>query len=560
MKKLILSLLTLLVALAPSLFGQTSPTPFPTWAQSYGAGNYTPTGGDPDPVYPSSGYDLATDIAAMPDGGVVVSGVLYLPEFSFNQTYAQNGISTLVRYGADGRVIWQQTLRQNNDAKPPYYAGEPVVATNYIYQVLTDAAGNIFVGLNQQETPGGGARLPVVAKFSANGALIWQNGIRSEYDYGSGFGSVDVDGVGAPFPFTLTPDGGVLFGGKERPSEAHDIPVYAKFNPDGSLGVHRPFTSSGQFSGFSFSCQSADGSRILSAVDDSSGGAVVLTNAASGAFLGARTFYTDNNGRIDPIVRALPMADGGFILLGQGFTLHRVRADLTPIWEKVLSTPSPGMNLAVTSDGGFLLTGLWEIDHVQTGIDVLLLKLDANGNPMFARAIGGPKNDGYNGAQGGGVPLPTAVQTADGGYAFTCSSFSYKTGPIDAPDFWTVKTDGNGHVNNFPGFQIDIPVSVFKAHDNTTPSQVASFDASYPKGFTGGAETRSYGIIQEDLSNNIGVNKPTIMVQTATAIPPPVHVAYRGWRLPSTIAPILRSYPVRPSYASGRCRVADPRV
>ncbi len=253
---------------------------------------------------------------------------------------------------------------------------------------------------------------------------------------------------------------------------------------------------------------------------------MLLIDAASGNLLAERTFHSDAgvaNYPADEIVRALPLADGGFLLLGldvgqygQGVTLHRVDANLVPVWEKVLQNIT-GTNLAPTSDGGYLLTGTTTTN--ETATDVLLLKVDANGNPVFARGIGGPKDEGYSGGQGTQVPLASAVQTADGGYAFTASSFSYASDALAHPDFWTVKLDALGHVLNFSGRENSIDLSTFQAHDNTIASEVtATYDGSYPKNYVNDAAVGTFGVIPENLAANTGINQPTVMVQAAPTV------------------------------------------
>ncbi len=257
---------------APSAQAQT---PVTTWAQTYGVGDYNPDGTPaPDLTYPSSGNDLATGIAPMPDGGVVVCGRLNLPETNVNRAHAvnDNGLATLVRYAPNGSILWQQALRQDNDLTNPGYQTQ-LVATGTAYQVLTDAQGNIFVYL-YQSAPSTTDSHDTVAKFSPDGALVWQNGfagdkfadeatppvVRAAGVYNGGPTNFDNS-------FSLTADGGVIVGTSEYPidgsGQTFSVPFYAKFNADGSLGVHRPFKNVGQYAGFRVTCQSVDGSRII---------------------------------------------------------------------------------------------------------------------------------------------------------------------------------------------------------------------------------------------------------------------------------------------------------
>ena len=83
-----------------------------------------------------------------------------------------------------------------------------------------------------------------------------------------------------------------------------------------------------------------------------------------------------------------------------------------------------------TFDGGYILAG--DTDSYGLGdSDVLLVKIDSNGNERWNKTFGGTFNDRARSIQ----------QTADGGYIFVGETFSYGAG---RSDFWLVKTDSNG--------------------------------------------------------------------------------------------------------------------
>src|SRR4028118_908670 len=89
-----------------------------SWAQSDGVRSYDANGAPTSSASQGSGYDVARGIARMPDGGFVVAGQLELPQAYQNVFNAASGShknAALVRYAADGSVLWQQLLRQEND-------------------------------------------------------------------------------------------------------------------------------------------------------------------------------------------------------------------------------------------------------------------------------------------------------------------------------------------------------------------------------------------------------------------------------------------------------------
>src|SRR5437867_8889416 len=96
------------LALLLSIFAIAAPraNAAPTWAQSFGATSQYNDGTVEDVYAYGPGSDKVSGIAKMPDGGVVVAGQLDLPELgSGSQTGSMAG-AALVRYAADGTILW----------------------------------------------------------------------------------------------------------------------------------------------------------------------------------------------------------------------------------------------------------------------------------------------------------------------------------------------------------------------------------------------------------------------------------------------------------------------
>ena len=210
-----------------------------SWAQSYGLGSYDINGAPgTDPFY-SSGYDTPLAIAKMPDGGFVVAGYLAMPKVWLHPG-SYGTLGALVRYSADGTILWQTLLKQDNDL---YQNGVTYHALNNIGQIATDAQGNIFIcgskhgnGLTSNFNRG------FVAKFSPDGALLWENGFNG--------GSATIGdppheepiGTDAINYLGLTSDGGVIVTcAQSRPGFGYTIPVLAKFNADGTLAFTKAY-------------------------------------------------------------------------------------------------------------------------------------------------------------------------------------------------------------------------------------------------------------------------------------------------------------------------------
>ncbi|MEP6810079.1 MAG: hypothetical protein ABI992_07530, partial [Chthoniobacterales bacterium] len=371
MKKLPGLLAFLIFALAACLpvgaRGQTPP-PVPTWAQSYGVGAYDRSG---NPVMDDSGdsgmtgADLPRAIAPMPDGGVVVAGQLGLLLYGYDDAYQG---SAIVRYNATGQIVWQQLLRLNSDVPGP----NGIVADSHIARMRTDAAGNIFVcgGLT---SPGPNKETPFVAKFSADGALVWQNGVDTlRFAFPRSDGGTDIV-TDSAYPFSsmdLTADGGVVVGGAvfvalavNNPN-AHTTPFLVKFNADGTLGFHREYENPIQYSGVISLCTRPGGlgyalllqPNPYNPANNGAAVTVVLTDA-TGTPVGQRTFFSDGYGGTPQFITA--SSDGGFLFLsalisgnGDGSQVHKLNASLSPVWQTQIHNSSTAGTLTPTPDGG----------------------------------------------------------------------------------------------------------------------------------------------------------------------------------------------------------------
>ena len=177
---------TLVAGLASAAFltAAHAQTPVSTWAATYGFGSYNSAG---NPQTSDDDYDLGTDfantIAPMPDGGVVVGGTFDLPELYLNQggsTHTGDGVSGVIRYAADGTILWQVALRQENDL-PVGPNGYSEYARTNVQRVLTNAQGNVYVAFYKGGL--GLYRRPSFANFSSAGVLIWQRSFQGNRYY-----------------------------------------------------------------------------------------------------------------------------------------------------------------------------------------------------------------------------------------------------------------------------------------------------------------------------------------------------------------------------------------
>ena len=116
------------------------------------------------------------------------------------------------------------------------------------------------------------------------------------------------------------------------------------------------------------------------------------------------------------------------IIMGHG----RAVADPDTLWTRWYGGASDDEAYSVeqTADGGFIIVGCTE-SFGADGKDVWLIKTDAQGDTLWAKAYGGTGDD----------EARSVEQTSDGGYILTGSTGSFGAG---AADFWLLKTDAQG--------------------------------------------------------------------------------------------------------------------
>jgi hypothetical protein len=140
-------------------------------------------------------------------------------------------------------------------------------------------------------------------------------------------------------------------------------------------------------------------------------------------------------------ISLIQTSDGGYAIAGYTSSFGAGELDVYLVkldangnlqWTKTIGGKKEdvGISLIQTSDGGYAITGATK-SFGTGGVNVYLVKLDAQGNLQWTKTIGGPGNEaGYS-----------LIQTSDGGYAITGSTTSFGAGEWD---FYVVKLNANG--------------------------------------------------------------------------------------------------------------------
>jgi len=293
--------------------------------------------------------------------------------------------------------------------------------------IQTSDGGYVIAG--ETESFGAGGDDVYVVKLDANGNLQWTKTI----------GGPASDNGG---PLIQTSDGGYAITGYTKSFGAGDWDVYVvKLDVNGNLQWTKTIGGKKEDVSASF-IQTSDGGYAIAGATTSFGAGYTDVYAikldANGNLQWTRTI----GGRGYEIGNSLiQTSDGGYVIAGSttsfgagGEDVYFVKLDATGNlqWTKTIGGPGgeAGFSLIQTSDGGYAIAGA-TTSFGAGGLDVYVVKLDANGNLQWTTTIGGKGWDvGFS-----------LIQTSDGGYAIAGTTTSFGAGYTDV---YVVKLDANG--------------------------------------------------------------------------------------------------------------------
>jgi uncharacterized delta-60 repeat protein len=160
-------------------------------------------------------------------------------------------------------------------------------------------------------------------------------------------------------------------------------------------------------------------------------------------------------------------SDGGYIVTGSTgshFTgeanvlILKLDSNGNVTWEKAYSIKEndSAYSIQETSDGGYIVAGnTYSVVRSDDDSDMWILKLDSNGNVTWEKTYGGRESDGATSIQ----------ETSDGGYIVAGSTRSFGAGNND---IWVLKLDGNGNIfwqKTYGGTHSDVADSIQEASD-----------------------------------------------------------------------------------------------
>jgi Secretion system C-terminal sorting domain len=242
----------------------------------------------------------------------------------------------------------------------------------------------------------------------------------------------------------------------------------------------------------SFVSQRADGNYFIagsmsgySDADFSSatglGGGLTMLVDSAGAMLWAKRI---DGTFLDDIFDGCATQDGGYVLVGGAYIdtvspnawewqrdawVVRVDSSGNVLWQKHYGGLQDDIanSVSPTSDGGFYIAGGVFENGVNTpptngSMDAWVLRLDANGNELWQRCLGGSS----------GEITPKIHATTDGGAILSCSTYS-SDGDITTVlkgmmDIWVVKLDSAGSVewsNTYGSWSGDYDTGIMQTSD-----------------------------------------------------------------------------------------------
>ena len=156
---------------------------------------------------------------------------------------------------------------------------------------------------------------------------------------------------------------------------------------------------------------------------------------------------TFGGGGFDVATAMQQTMDGGYIIAGfttafvsYGAWVLKLDSNGNVIWEKTYGDDTEITSLHQTSDGGYVLTGyVFYVVETPPGqpkdiaVDILVLKLDVNGNVIWHKTYDGTGNE----------ENPSVKQTNDGGYVVAAYT---DTVAGDERNLWILRLDSTGNI------------------------------------------------------------------------------------------------------------------
>ena len=374
----------------------------------------------------------------------------------------------------------------------------------YAVQITADG-GYIVVGYTI--SVGAGNRDVVLTRLDEHGNTIWVKIYgESNADYG--------------WTVDQTSDGGFIVGAHSESYGAgsHDV-MLLKTDGDGEIAWVRYYGGSSADGAYSIQ-ETGDGGLIVAGHTNTFGAGAhdiyLIKTDENGDTLWTKTYGASSQDYLQSVHQT---SDGGYIMaaysagFGAGsndFYLIRVNSNGDTLWTNSYGGSGSDIAYSVqqTTDSGFIVAG-YTSSFGAGNNDVYLLKLDPEGNVLWAKTYGGSGEDyGFS-----------VLQTTGGGFVIAGQTYSFGSNG----DVYLIRTDNNGnHLWSY-------------AYGGTGEDKAWSVKQSGDGGFIIAGYTNSFGeggldlyIIKTDADGKSGCNQisaptitgdaPTIIGKTITSV------------------------------------------
>jgi predicted secreted protein len=381
-------------------------------------------------IYGGPGDDLNFEFKRTSDGGYIIVG----QTFSFG---AGGGDLLVMKLDSQGNIQWQKTY-----GGPGY---------DWAYDVEETQDGGYIVGGGTGSF--GASRWDIwsfwnmwVLKLDSHGNVQWQK------TYG-GWG-VGIDGFSPEYVHDLiqTSNGGYIVVGGTTSYGAGNRDIWVlKLDSQGNVQWQRTYGGH-LWERSHHIVQTQDGGYIIAGQTGTFGLGFggegwgydiwILKLDSHGNIQWQKTYSGWSSEGPETIQQT---ADGGYILVGgtqsfgfgpQDMLIIKLDSQGNIQWAKTYGGMGGeiGFYIRQTQDGGYIVSGSTS-SFGTDGIDLLVLKLNTQGNVQWAKTYGGPGNE---------YPWGAVIdQASDGGYTLVDSTSSFGAGGYD---IWILKLDSNGDI------------------------------------------------------------------------------------------------------------------
>ncbi|MCC6012044.1 T9SS type A sorting domain-containing protein [Candidatus Caldipriscus sp.] len=254
-------------------------------------------------------------------------------------------------------------------------------------------------------------------------------------------------GIGYDFSYSVqqTSDGGYIVAGATSSFGAGsgDI-ILIKTDANGNISWAKTYGRAGWDEARSVQ-QTSDGGYIVAGRTNSFGAGsydiILIKTNANGNISWAKTYGGTDYEEASSVQQT---SDGGYIVAGRTYSfgaggydiiLIKMNANGNISWAKTYGGTDyeEASSVQQTSDGGYIVAGATS-SFGAGGYDIILIKTDANGNISWAKTYGGTDWDFASSVQ----------QTSDGGYIVAGYTYSFGAGSYD---IILIKTDANGNIS-----------------------------------------------------------------------------------------------------------------